>query len=371
MPNVDLTSGQGLIVANRYILEARAGNRSIYHDPVDKWMKDAGVDGAAAFFDFTEQKYGFRNAAGVPRRGSLATDLTFARASAAGRWPEAGPYEMVGSGALRYDHDPVTRAPLGVRIERAATNLLTNSEVVSTVRNVTVTAQAYTLAMEGSGSLALSGAYSGALAGGATRQTLTFTPSAGTLTITPSGEALRVQLETGSAASSYIVTGASILTRAAERLSYTIPFVPAIDGVTIAIKAKSSKSSNVSSALFSLGNGLDGTNYLVVYAAASYVFNGGGSWAFSGGLVTAGVFVPDGEEMFVISVSNAGVCRLSRNGGAVITKTIATGVVPAGATRLDLFTSVGAAQWRGTGENVTVWKGTPFSDAQMREVSAL
>ena len=335
---------------------------------VDVWMAAKGLNGAAAVFDFVEQKYAFRDANNAPRWGSIAEDMTFDRASAAGRWPEAGPYEMVGSGALRYDHDPVTRAPLGVRIEGAATNLLTNSEVVSTVRNVTVTAQAYTLAMEGSGSLALSGAYSGALAGGATRQTLTFTPSAGTLTITPSGEALRVQLETGSAASSYIVTGASILTRAAERLSYTIPFVPAIDGVTIAIKAKSSK---VSSALFSLGNGLDGTNYLVVYAGASYVFNGGGSWAFAGGAANAGVFVPDGEEMFVISVSNAGVCRLSRNGGAVITKTIATGVVPAGATRLDLFTSVGTAQWRGTGENVTVWKGTPFSDAQMREVSAL
>ena len=95
---------------------------------VDLWMAAKGAAGAAAVLDFASGRYGFRSPAGVPRWGSVAADMVFTRASAAGRWPSAGSYEMVGSGVPRYDHDPATRVPLGVRIEGAATNLLTYSE---------------------------------------------------------------------------------------------------------------------------------------------------------------------------------------------------------------------------------------------------
>ena len=94
---------------------------------VGAWMASKGAAGAAALLDFASQKYGFCNAAGVPRWGSIPADLTYTRASAAGRWPAAGPYEMVGSGVLRYEHDPVTRAPVGVRIESAASPLSVNT----------------------------------------------------------------------------------------------------------------------------------------------------------------------------------------------------------------------------------------------------
>lgn len=102
---------------------------------VGAWMAAKGAPGAAALLDFAGQEYGFRSAAGVPRWGSVAADMVFARASAAGRWPDAGPYEMVGSGVLRYDHDPFTRTPLGARIEGAATNLLTYSEFPNGLAN--------------------------------------------------------------------------------------------------------------------------------------------------------------------------------------------------------------------------------------------
>ena len=95
---------------------------------VGAWMAAKGAPGAAVLLDFAGQKCGFRNAAGVPRWGSVAADMAFARASAAGRWPDVGPYEMVGSGVLRYEHDPATRDPLGALIEGARTNLLIGSD---------------------------------------------------------------------------------------------------------------------------------------------------------------------------------------------------------------------------------------------------
>lgn len=95
---------------------------------VGAWMAAKGAPGAAALLDFAGSKYGFRSAAGVPRWGSVAADMAFARASAAGRWRADGVYEMAGSGVLRYDHDPVTREPLGALIEGSRTNLLIGSD---------------------------------------------------------------------------------------------------------------------------------------------------------------------------------------------------------------------------------------------------
>jgi hypothetical protein len=74
----------------------------------------------------------------------------------------------------------------------ALTNLLLNAGGGSSIvtQNVTVTAQAYTLSFRGSGTVTLSGASTaGPLVGtGTTDQVaLTFTPSAGTLTLTVSG----------------------------------------------------------------------------------------------------------------------------------------------------------------------------------------
>lgn len=58
-----------------------------------------------------------------------ATD--FARASAGGRLPAAGPYEMAATGTPRFDHDPVTREPRGVLLEAAAGYLSTQTANIS------------------------------------------------------------------------------------------------------------------------------------------------------------------------------------------------------------------------------------------------
>ncbi len=98
----------------------------------------------------------------------------------------------------------------GLLVESAGTNLLGVTDTPAT-QTVTVTATEHTLSFYGSGTVALSGVYSGSLTGtGSERVQLTFTPTAGSLTLTVSGSPEFWQLETGSIATSYIKnTGAA------------------------------------------------------------------------------------------------------------------------------------------------------------------
>ena len=121
---------------------------------------------------------------------------------------------------LAVDYDPVTHAAKGLLCEPAATNLVIQSAAPAT-QGVTVTAAAHTLSFFGTGTLTLTGtSTAGPLVGtGANnRVSLTFTPTAGTLTLTKSGTVTQAQLETGTVATSYIPTLAATVTRAADAI---------------------------------------------------------------------------------------------------------------------------------------------------------
>jgi len=77
---------------------------------------------------------------------------------------------------------------------------------VATTQTRTVTATAYTLSFYGTGNIVLSGTHSATLTGTGVndRVDLTFTPTAGSLTLTVSGTVTNFQLEVGSYATSYI-----------------------------------------------------------------------------------------------------------------------------------------------------------------------
>lgn len=151
--------------------------------------------------------------------------VTFTRASNGTFVGSDGVLRTAANDVPRFDHNPLTGESLGLLVEEARTNLLLNSATLST-QNVTVTAAAHTLSFTGTGTVTLSGtSTAGPLVGTGTgesnRVSLTFTPTAGTLTLTVSGTVSNAQLELGSFRTSYIPTTSATATRSADVASIT------------------------------------------------------------------------------------------------------------------------------------------------------
>ena len=154
--------------------------------------------------------------------GSNLVDFT--RASSGTYVGSDGLIVTAATDEARFDHDPTTGESLGLLVEESRSNLLLNSATLAT-QNVTVTAVAHTLSFYGTGTVTLSGTHSATVVGtGAypSRATLTFTPTAGTLTVTVSGtvEYANLEIDAGglgaSFSTSYIPTEGSTVTRAAD-----------------------------------------------------------------------------------------------------------------------------------------------------------
>jgi hypothetical protein len=153
---------------------------------------------------------------------------------------------------ISYDASGVAE---GLLVEPAATNLFLNSRSAAT-QDITVSATAYTLSFFGTGSITLSGTHSETLNGtGANdRVSTTFTPSAGTLTCTASGTIDFVQVETGSVATSPIVTAGSTVTRQADQISLSDSAFPS-STTAHAIYGKMEINGHVAGHLLSLTGG--------------------------------------------------------------------------------------------------------------------
>jgi hypothetical protein len=155
---------------------------------------------------------------------NLGPLVTFTRASSATYIDSAGTLQTAAVDVPRFDHNPTTGESLGLLVEEQRTNLLLNTATLST-QSVTVTAAAHTLSFYGSGTVTLSGASTAGPAVGSgafpARTTLTFTPSAGTLTLTVTGSVTSAQLEAGAFATSYIPTTTAAATRSADVASIT------------------------------------------------------------------------------------------------------------------------------------------------------
>lgn len=148
---------------------------------------------------------------------------TFTRASGGTFVGSNGLIQSAGNNVARFDHDPVTLESKGLLIEESRTNLVFPSETLTT-QTRTVTAVAHTLSFYGSGTVVLSGAHSATVVGTGdypSRRTFTFTPTAGSLTLTVTGTVQYANLEAGSFATSYIPTTTASAVRSADVCSIT------------------------------------------------------------------------------------------------------------------------------------------------------
>ena len=166
--------------------------------------------------------------------GVLDPRVTFTRASTGTYFNSAGVLTSAAINEARFDYNPTTLVALGLMVETSRTNLVLNSDALIT-QNVTVTAVANTLSFYGTGTVVISGTGTGTLVGSGafpTRSSLTFTPTAGVVTLTVTGTVTKAQLEAGAFATSYIPTTAATVTRATDVASITTvtPWYNATEG---------------------------------------------------------------------------------------------------------------------------------------------
>lgn len=153
---------------------------------------------------------------------TVTTQGGFTRASSASYFDSSGALQTAAIDVIRIGYNPMSlSSPPAAIVEVAATNTLLNSATVVT-QDITVAASQYTLSFYGTGTITLSGSHVSTIVGSGaspTRTTYTFTPTAGSLTLTVTGSCTWGQLELGSSATSYIATTATAVTRAADVLT--------------------------------------------------------------------------------------------------------------------------------------------------------
>lgn len=153
------------------------------------------------------------------------TEGSFTRSTAATYFDKFGAMQSATVNTPRVTYNPITLVCQGVLYEPARTNLVASSDTPTT-QNIAVTNTSYTLSFYGTGTITLSGTSVNTLLGTAafpTRVTLTFTPTAGTLTLTITGTVQYAQLEAGAFVTSYISSTQG--TRAADTFTGSAPCV--------------------------------------------------------------------------------------------------------------------------------------------------
>ena len=231
-------------------------------------------------------------------------DLTVVRATTATRVNESGVIVNVPANVARIDYS--TGQP-AILVEPQRTNLVFPSDIATTQVRA-VTAQIYTLSFYGTGTVTLSGAFSGSLVGTGTnnRVSLTFTPTAGNLTLTVSGSVANWQLEAGSNATSLIKTISGSVTRNADGIYksgiYTNGLITSAGG-TMFIELKNNTpviASNFSA--FNLGIGSTSNGY-----------GGNGSlslWNFSGLISRLQIIKNVGGTYSILYTSTTDNCKI-------------------------------------------------------------
>jgi len=219
-------------------------------------------------FDFKSNYY-----RKISNDSTFAASITHTRASSATMVNSSGSLVTVGTNVPRIGHHIYNGSAWvneGILHEsEARTNLMLNSGTLST-QSATVAAVPNTLSFTGTGTVTLTGvSTAGPLVGTGTgennRVSLTFTPTAGTLTLSVSGTVTNAQLEAGLTPSSYIPTTGATATRAAESLivpAANLPYDSTNVSIQINGKMTYADTSDINEVQFYFWT-LNGSNYII------------------------------------------------------------------------------------------------------------
>ena len=230
--------------------------------------------GAPALLQIEPQRYWFDGVqyANFADLAAAVTNVTVSVSSAGTRRDSGGNRVQATANELRLDHD-VSGNPLGWLIEGASNNVFLNSEAPVT-QTVVSGFNRTNIWTEGSGSVGVSGPTTAT----ATEASPVYYDLAGSVTLTPTGDVDRVQVEKNNSSripSSYIPTGASSVSRTADILrigpdsdSRPLAGFSATEG-TVVVRARSARYFNiVDQTLIQLDNN-DNNNRIKVFRTSS------------------------------------------------------------------------------------------------------
>ena len=266
---------------------------------------------------------------------TLDSRITFTRSgNTATVTNSSGVIAAINANLPRFDYDPTTLKCKGLLIEEARTNLLLNSLIDGTnltTQTVATTAASTTLSFYGTGQIVLSGTSSATVVGLGVypaRKTLTFTPTAGSLTLTVTGTVQYAQLEVGAFATSFIPTTATSVTRNSDVATMTGANFSNWFNATEGTLKTTFTSSAVARLAVQMGENSNFNNRISLFSSASnYVVSDAGG----ANQVTLGTFTVSNTVFSTLMGSyKANNFSFCIDGSAVLTDTV--GTVPAPST---------------------------------------
>lgn len=329
------------------------------------WKSPTSGTPAGLILDFAAGIYGAGGTA-----GALSSQLSLTRSSQATRFDETGALDLVSPDVARITHDPSDLAPLGLILEAASTNLVAASDAPST-QTISVAAVPHVLSFYGSGTISLSGAFSGSISGNSgfpSRNELAFTPAAGNLDLSISGDVTFAQIEEGDAATSYVSSSPAPAVRSEDIASVTLgPWFNAAEGTIVFSGALNSAQAN--DRILEIDSGATSTRLSILWntVLGKPQFQVWDQGALQAAIAPAGNSIGLGDH-FRVAISYAGNdFAVSLNGSAVATDTL--GNMPTGLTTMRLGRSIWGAQANMIAEGLTYYP-VRLSNAEVQALSA-
>lgn len=255
----------------------------------------------------------------------------------------------------------------------SATNVLLNAGQASNLatQGVSVTAQAYTLSFMGTGTVTLSGAYTGSLVGtgASNRVWLSFTPAAGTLTLTVTGTVTYSGLVAGLVPGPIISTAGTAATVGKDAMTMGTPNIPESDFYAQFVFTAAVTGDRVFTVGRLAGTGVGENYYIQMQKIGTYYFLAYGIGNSQIGVLSNGATPWPAGRIIVVLRRKAGQCKLFVRAGATNYNTadFNNGFPAGGISSLDVGHIPGTAAADVAMEKVLIKLGT-YTDADINAI---